>query len=136
MKVPAGATATLLVMILLVTAVGCAAPRSSAPPPPGSSGKVGAMPEPGITELGGGRVVANGWVTEVDLESGFWAIDSLPPTSSANHTTVAVLLPGKVTAEQLANVRGTFVGAEGVLQQGASIRMAGPEIVVDALRVY
>jgi hypothetical protein len=107
-----------------------------APPPPGSSKKAGGLVV-GIEELGGGRVVASGWVDYVDLETGFWAVMSASAVQSAvQPQVVAVLLPGEVTTEELENVKGTFVGAEGVLQEGASIRMAGPEVVVDALRVY
>jgi hypothetical protein len=122
---------------------GCSTPAapptpSPAPPPPGSSGKVGALPAAGIADLGDGRVVAHGWVASEDLEGGFWAVMDIAPSTSSvvQPKVVAVLLPGKVTSEELKNVEGTFVGAEGVRQEGASIRMAGPEIVVDALRVY
>jgi hypothetical protein len=127
--------------LLALTLSACATPGSEpqpapAPPPPGSSGKVGGLVV-GIEDLGGGRVVASGWVDYVDLESGFWAVMSAAPTQSAvQPEVVAVLLPGEVTTADLENVKGTFVGAEGVLQEGASIRMAGPEVVVDALRVY
>jgi hypothetical protein len=121
---------------------GCAPPPvtstpAPAPPPPGSTAKTGAL-KAGVTELGDGRVVANGWVAYEDLEGGFWAVMDIAPSTSSvvQPKIVAVLLPGKVTLEELKNVEGTFVGAEGVLQTGASIRMAGPEVVVDALRVY
>jgi hypothetical protein len=127
--------------LLALTLSACATPAgepqpAAAPPPPGSSEKAGGLVS-GIEELGGGRVVASGWIDYVDLETGFWAVMSASPVQSAvQPAVVAVLLPGKVTAKELENVKGTFVGAEGVLQEGASIRMAGPEVVVDALRVY
>jgi hypothetical protein len=127
--------------LLALTLSACSTPAGEpqpapAPPPPGSSKEAGGLVA-GIEELGGGRVVASGWVDYVDLETGFWSVMSAAPTQSAvQPVVVAVLLPGKVTAEELENVKGTFVGAEGVLQEGASIRMAGPEVVVDALRVY
>jgi hypothetical protein len=89
-----------------------------------------------MTDLGGGRAAAYGWLTEIDLEGGTWEVVSQPPTSSVAGGVVAVLVPGAVTTAQLDKARGVFVGAEGVLQQGVSIRMAGPEIVVDRLRTY
>jgi hypothetical protein len=135
---------TLVLVVVLslfaLTLSACATPAvepqpAPAPPPPGASKKAGDLVA-GIEDLGGGRVVASGWVYYVDLETGFWAVSSTAPQESHQPEVVAVLLPGKVTAAELENVKGTFVGAEGVLQEGASIRMAGPEIVVDALRVY
>lgn len=96
----------------------------------------GVTPAPGLTRLGGGRAVGYGWLVETDLEGGMWQVVDQPASSDVAAKVVAVLLPGKVTVEQLDRVRGTFVGAEGVLQEGVSIRMAGPELVVDALRVY
>jgi hypothetical protein len=131
----------VLAITLLTTGACSAAPEAGttggAPRPPGSA-KTGSL-KPGITTLGGQRVVARGWVAYVDLESGFWAVMSArpqPTESSYMPEVVAVLLPGAVTEEQIKKMRGTFVGAEGVLQQGTSIRMAGPEVVVDGLRVY
>jgi hypothetical protein len=132
--------AVSIAALALSACVSTTAPPTPAPAPlpPGTSAKVGAMPVADITDLGDGRVVANGWVAYEDLEGGFWAVmDIAPgPSSAVQPKIVAVLLPGTVTAEQLKNVEGTFVGAEGVMQTGASIRMAGPEIVVDALRAY
>jgi hypothetical protein len=135
------AAALLVTTLALSACASTTVPPTSAPAPlpPGASGKVGAMPVAAVTDLGGGRVVANGWVAyEPELEGGFWAVmDMAPSTSSVvQPKIVAILLPGTVTVEQLKNVEGTFVGAEGVLQEGASIRMAGPEVVVDALRAY
>jgi hypothetical protein len=130
-----------LLLVVAVSTGACAGPvgpdtPGNAPPPPGASGKTRAL-TPGITELGSGRVVASGWVDYVDLETGFWAVMSASPTQSAIQPgVIAVLLPGEITAADLENVKGTFVGAEGVLQSGTSIRMAGPEVLVDALRVY
>ncbi len=120
----------------LLLPIGCAAapPTPPAPPPQGPRG--GLPPKTGVETLPGGRVIARGWVNETDLEGGTWLLEDQPPASSIEHTTVAVLLPGTVTVDELSRVRGTYVGAEGVLQQGVSIRMAGPEIVVDVLRLY
>jgi hypothetical protein len=126
--------AVLSVCSLLAWALsGCSAPPvapapAPAPPPPGSTAKVKAL-KAGVTELGDGRVVASGWVAYEDIEGGFWAVVDIAPSTSSvvQPRIVAVLLPGKVTSEELRGVEGTFVGAEGVLQEGASIRM---------LRVY
>lgn len=121
-------------LIVVALVAGCAAPSGSSPAPvPGSSA---ARPAAGMTDLGGGRAAAYGWLTEVDLEGGTWEVVSQPPTSSVAGGVVAVLVPGTVTTAQLGKARGVFVGAEGVLQEGVSIRMAGPEIVVDTLRTY
>jgi hypothetical protein len=132
---------TLSAVVLALAGCGSpAVPPAPAPstPPPGSSGKLGVRPEAGIADLGGGRVIASGWVAYEELEGGFWAVMDIEPSTSSvvQPKVVAVLLPGKVGAEQMKAAEGTFVAAEGVVQEGASIRMTGPEIVVDALRAY
>jgi hypothetical protein len=130
-------------MFVLVAAVlaACSTPpgtTTSAPLPPGASGKAGTT-KPGVSELGDGRVVASGWVARVDLEGGFWAVmdaSPQPPESSYMPQVVAVILPGAVPESEFKRLEGSFIGAEGVLQTGASIRMSGPEVVVDAVRMY
>jgi hypothetical protein len=102
---------------------------------PGAGGMMGgAATRPRIEDLGNGRVVAWGWVTRVNLEGGFWAATTNPNMRGIQPKVVAVLLPGKVSEAEIARLEGSFVGAEGTLQTGASTRMAGPEVVVDAVR--
>lgn len=142
----------LSVVALLCAAVvstwGCAPttggepPSTEAPPPPEARGKTPAL-EPGIEQIGAERVVARGWVGRSELEGGFWALYRTRPGSSSEESEaaedggiVAVLLPGEVSEERIARLEGTFIGAEGALQEGASIRMAGPEVVVDGIRAY
>ncbi len=96
----------------------------------------GAMPtRPRLEQLPGGRALAYGWVAHVNLEGGFWAVVAEPPLSGTTTEVVAVLLPGAVDEAGIASYAGSFVAAEGTLQSGTSVRMAGPELWVDAVRV-
>ena len=90
---------------------------------------------PHLEQRPGGRALAYGWVAHVDLEGGFWALVAEPPYSGMTTGVVAVLLPGAVDDAGIASYAGSFVAAEGTLQSGVSIRAAGPELWVDAVRV-
>lgn len=90
---------------------------------------------PGITEWAQGTVEAAGWVAWVDVEGGFWALEDAPRTSSSvdRPKIVAVLLPSAATEKAIEGLEGRYAVATGALQGGASIRMAGPELVVDTI---
>lgn len=90
---------------------------------------------PGISEWSTGAVEAAGWVRWIDLEGGFWALADAPAAAqgSKQPKVVAVLLPGAVSVEGIAALTGDYVVASGRIQGGASIRMAGPELVVDTI---
>jgi hypothetical protein len=114
---------------------------ASGPPEPSVSVPATSATAAGLTESGG-TVVARGWLTEYDIEGGTWVLENLPPTSSAGHAVVAVLVAGDVSLKGIAALRSAgpqgaapFVEVTGRRASGASIRMAGPEVMVDTITV-
>lgn len=134
LALPAFASALVLSLVL----VGCSvsAPGTGGPSGPGPSGPGSSIPpRPNYTESADGTVEAVGYVGRSDLEGGFWAIyDSAPgPSSTPRPKIVAVLLPGKVAEPAIAALDGSLVTLTGRARKGASIRMAGPEVLVDTI---
>jgi len=123
------AVAFVLLLATLLGACSQAAPPAS---PPAGSPVATRTVASGLAEWGDGRVEAAGYVVWVDLEGGFWALnDRLSQSPTDRPRVVAVLLPGEVGEKEIAAFEGGFVVVSGTMQGGASIRMAGPEIVVD-----
>lgn len=92
--------------------------------------------EPGLSEWSDGRVEAAGYVAWVEIEGGFWALHDRVSQSPADRPkTVAVLLPDSVSEQDIAALQGAYVVASGQLEGGASIRMSGPEVLVDKIAV-
>lgn len=124
-------TLAFLVVALLVA---CSAGAGSAAPtgPSAASRTV----DPGISQWGQGQVEAAGYVTWIDLEGGFWVLnDRLSQSAADRPKVVAVLLPGSVSETSIAALEGAYVVASGSMQGGASIRMSGPEVMVDTIAV-
>lgn len=124
-----GAIAVLLVAAVLVMPVGgCSADAGQDESVGGASG----VPAPGAEQLRGGRVRAVGTLVYENLEGGFWALKAAEPGSvSADSATVMVLVNGDDVGAS--SLEGQYVVAEGTPLEGASIRMAGPEMNVDSL---
>jgi hypothetical protein len=114
----------VLVMVSLLL-VACA----SGPP----SGPV----EPRYKTFPGGAAEVIGYLDRSELEGGFWAVYDVPPNASnaVEPSILAVLLPGSVDEQGIAALKGRYVWASGRVSTGASIRMAGPEILVDGIDV-
>jgi len=134
----ARAVVAAVIAVAALSPAGCASAGSA--PRPSASGKVGAA-RPGLTDIAGGRAVATGWLTEVAIAGGQWQLVSEPPESSLGASVVAVLVPGEVAASRLDDLRGTFIGAEGVrspetTSTGAPSDVRSPVIAVDAIRAY
>jgi hypothetical protein len=118
---------TAAVVLTLLAVGGAVLPGCAAGPP---SGPVKAGYKTG--SLGSAEVI--GYLSRSDLEGGFWAVYSLPATSSvAPPHVLAVLLPGSVDEAGIAALDGRYVWASGRVTGGASTRMAGPEIMVDGI---
>lgn len=88
--------------------------------------------EIGFHDLGSGRSRAVGVLAYSDLEGGFWALFETAPGSGQSTTGLVAVIANMesidVSPEALA---GKVVAADGVLFDGVSIRMAGPEIIAD-----
>lgn len=88
---------------------------------------------PGLTDLPDGRVQALGRLARIDLEGGFWAIVGSDGTAEGTSGIVAVIANADAWEKKLWDLEGSVVIAVGRRFEGVSIRMAGPEIVVEEL---
>ncbi|MDZ4169003.1 MAG: hypothetical protein U1E26_05055 [Coriobacteriia bacterium] len=120
----------------LSVAVGCSGPQSGLEPepapivesPPAESPAAGSRLALGLYELEDGTAQALGTLEWVDLEGGFWAIKGGTEAEGNVGATVAVLANGPAFEQELKPLEGKTVMIVGTLLDGASIRMAGPEI--------
>jgi hypothetical protein len=120
----AGATALLV--------AGCAVDTGQPEPEP-----VPPVPldPPGIYETGDGQVRAVGIFDRVELEGGLWAVLGVADTDSAESQVVAVIPNAEELDLDLASFRGRYVEVVGTPVEGASIRMAGPEIEASSVTI-
>ncbi|MDP2182562.1 MAG: hypothetical protein Q8K99_08335 [Actinomycetota bacterium] len=142
--------AAVVVMALGIALAGCGsgsvqpgetppAESTTTPEQPPGHG-TGYLAPPALVELPGGRVRAIGTLARVDLEGGFWAVvDATPGTDLKGDEPViaVVLLPEEdgMHGADMSALAGTYMQFDGTLVEGASIRMAGPEIMVDSFKM-
>ena len=126
----------LLVAALAFSLVACTAEKPaqdsgktpSVSQPPG--GAAGTQPAPGLYELADGTSQAIGTLDFQDLEGGTWAIlGGSEATGDAGKTLVVIANAGDL-GSKLEALKGSQVVATGKMLDGASIRMAGPEMEV------
>jgi hypothetical protein len=133
-----------LTLAISLGALGCAAPadkpepvppetEAPAPETPADGDAAGSQLAPGLYDLADGSVQALGVLEWRDLEGGFWAILSTTAADPAEGTIVAVIAPGTDLDDSLKALKGKTVMVTGTRFEGASIRMAGPEIVPTAV---
>jgi hypothetical protein len=105
-------------------------PATSAPP---SNGAAGTRLAPGLYELADGSAQALGTLEYRNLEGGVWVIvGGTEATGDVGKTVAVIANAGELTA-RLDELKGTTVIATGKKLDGASIRMAGPEIAVTSI---
>lgn len=126
----------LLALVLGLALVGCAPagetrpePASTPPEAPGAATGLA----PGLYDLEDGSAQALGVLTWVDLEGGFWALVGGTEAEGDAGTTVAVIANGAERDAELRPLEGSMVLVTGERFEGASIRMAGPEIVAETI---
>ena len=130
---------TLLAVLLVVSLAGCGSPDDGSPDadsePPASDGGAsgGTQLAPGLYDLADGTVQAVGTLEWRDLEGGFWVITGGTEAEGTTGETVAVIANGDELAATLEALEGLTVSAIGTRFEGASIRMAGPEIIVETI---
>jgi hypothetical protein len=127
-----------LALALTLAAVGCSpADEPDVAEPdvgtPATDDSMGLRLAPGLYDLEDGTAQALGILEWRDLEGGFWAILSTTGADSAEGTVVAVIAPGTDLDETFESLKGKMVLVTGTRFEGASIRMAGPEIVPTAI---
>lgn len=87
----------------------------------------------GLYDMEDGTVQAVGTLTYEDLEGGFWAITGGTGTEGNADTIIAVINNSDEFLDQIESLEGKTVLATGTRYDGATIRMAGPEIVIDSI---
>jgi hypothetical protein len=124
---------------LAAALAGCGAGAADEPPAPLASSSPTGAPAgsaklaPGLYDLEDGTVQAVGTVEHRDLEGGFWAIIGGTEAEGDVGKVVAVVANGDDYAQQFEDLKGLSVIVSGTRLDGASTRMAGPEI--EATRV-
>jgi hypothetical protein len=137
-------SASLLVIATVIATLpaalaGCGAGAADKPPSPSASSTPGGAPAgstklaPGLYDLEDGTVQAVGTVEYRDLEGGFWAVIGGTEAEGDVGKVVAVIANGGEYAQQLKGLEGLSAIIDGTRLDGASTRMAGPEI--EATRV-
>ncbi len=129
--------ALLVLGVLALTLVGCAATAEPVPDqsvtPPSGEPMTGTRLAPGLYDLDDGTVQAVGTLEYRDLEGGFWAVIGGTEADGNVGAVVAVVNNPADFEAQLKALDGKTVLVSGTRFDGASIRMAGPEIVVSAI---
>lgn len=86
----------------------------------------------GLNELEDGTVQAVGILKYSDLEGGFWMITGAP--GQPEDKAIAVIANSADFEDQIKALEGKSVLAEGKKLDGASVRMAGPEIEITSIK--
>ena len=129
--------AVVLAALFVFALAGCA-PADDADTgtePPASDDAAGGSTQlaPGLYDLADGTVQAVGTLEWSDLEGGFWVIVGGTESEGTTGETVAVIANGSELDSTLRPLEGLAVLATGTRFEGASIRMAGPEIIVETI---
>lgn len=127
-------TLVLCAAVAVLALAGCTTPSSepvvTPPPLEGENPAGGSRLAPGLYDLEDGQAQAVGTVGYSELEGGFWTITGGTQAEGNEGTIVAVIANGEEFASQLTALKDKTVMVTGVRLDGASIRMAGPEIQI------
>lgn len=108
-------------------------PAVEAPAPPLESPGTDIQPAPGLYDMEDGRVQAVGVLEWIDLEGGFWAVTDNTAAIDDEGTSIAVIANGEEMRDVIEPHEGLMVSVIGERFEGASIRMAGPEIIAETI---
>jgi len=129
--------AALLAVLLALLLSGCAAnePDVSTPEQPVDQpgDAAGLRLAPGLYDQQDGTVLATGVLEYRDLEGGFWAVVDTTDAAGPEGAVVAVIANGADFSEELESLKGKGVDVTGKRLEGASVRMAGPEIEMTSI---
>ena len=103
-------------------------PDATQAPPAAGGSAAGSQLAVGLHETADGKVVAIGKLEWRDLEGGFWVVTGGTEAEGNLGETVAVIANGDSLKSQLEPLKGKQVSVVGKRLDGASIRMAGPEV--------
>jgi hypothetical protein len=122
----------ILALSLALVLVGCSPTDEPDVEAPVDDPAAGIRLAPGLYELEDGSVQAIGTLEWVDLEGGFWAVTDGTAAGDEGGN-VAVIANGDELDADLSALDGRTVSVIGERFDGASIRMAGPEIIADSV---
>lgn len=135
-------TTLVLAAALAFAMVGCTTSGQRDMPAVSDSGDAGSQPGSagmrlanGIYDLEEGTVQAIGTLTHVDLEGGFWAVTGAPEAQGGEDAVIAVIANGSELQGTLEPLAGRTVSVLGARLEGASARMAGPEVEATSIEV-
>lgn len=134
-------TTVLFALVFGLALTACSTPStgngidSGAQPPSEENPSAGTRLAPGLYDLEGGTVQAIGTLEYVDLEGGFWAVIGGTAADGDQGRVVAVIANGAELLETIEPLANQQVLVTGARLEGASIRMAGPEIEADSIVV-
>lgn len=83
----------------------------------------------GLYDQADGSVMVLGTLEWVDQEGGFYAVTGAP----GDNGTIAVVANADEFASELEEFTGSTVFITGTRLEGASVRMAGPEVVIESI---
>jgi len=132
-QIMALAFALMLALILVACSAAGTSTATSPSQPDGSSTNAGSELAPGLFEMEGGTVQAVGTLRWVELEGGFWALIDDSAAGGESGLTIAVIANGDELDSELSPLEGQKVRVIGRRFEGASIRMAGPEIIAETV---
>jgi len=125
----------VLALVLALTLGACAAePETDTGFGPGTENpSTGLRLANGWYDQADGTVLALGTLEWVDLEGGFYALTGAPASEGETTGNIAVIANADEFASELEALVGKTVQVTGTPFEGASIRMAGPEIVITSV---
>lgn len=127
-----------LALGLALATTGCSATTPEPEPDPApvdesTDPAAGLRLAPGLYDQADGTVLATGVLEYQDLEGGFWAVIDTTQGQETSGQIVAVIANGADFAGELQELEGRPVDIVGTRLEGASIRMAGPEIEMTSI---
>lgn len=130
-------TLAIISIVIVMALAGCAAEQAAEPTPPEPSVETPTDPAAGGTRLAfglydleDGTVQGVGTLEYVELEGGFWALVGGTAAEGTEGETVAVIANSKEFEDRLKPLSGKTVMITGKRLDGASVRMAGPEVEI------
>ncbi|MHB1135586.1 MAG: hypothetical protein ACYCXR_09165 [Coriobacteriia bacterium] len=123
--------ALVLALLLGLALVGCSAETPDAEAPGDAAGDAagGLRLANGLYDQEDGSVIALGVLEWIDLEGGFYALTGSPEGDG----NIAVIANADEFTDELEGLTGKTVQVTGTRLDGASIRMAGPEITIESI---
>jgi hypothetical protein len=125
--------ALILTLALGAVLVGCASTAEPEPAVDVPGDAAGLRLAPGIYDLDDGTVQVIGTLEYRDLEGGLYAIAGGTEADGGPDAVIAVVNNADEFASELEALEGKTVSILGTRFDGASIRMAGPEVIVDSI---